>query len=66
MKLMKISAGGDCRLIQQLTLPQSTGVASLAGVTGFVWRGASDQFITWPSGSQAYLDSDKSASFVNC
>jgi gliding motility-associated-like protein len=65
MKMMKISAGGDCKLVQQLSFPNSTAVAGVAGITGFSWISASSQFITWPSGigSNTYADVDKAASF---
>lgn len=66
MKMMKVSPGGDCRLIQTLTVvnsPSPTAVAGISGITGFVWKSASTQTISWPSGFADYTASDKSTSF---
>ncbi len=65
VKMMKISAGGDCKLIEQLTLPNPTSVASINGINGFTWISSNSQNITWPSGSSNYSDTDKSTSFGN-
>ena len=65
VKMMKISSGGDCKLIEQLTLPNPIAAVGINGINSFTWVTASIQTITWPSGTTNYNDSDKSATFGN-
>lgn len=63
MKMMKVSLGGECKLIEQLVSPNPTSVSLIAGIMGFEWSAAAVQRITWASGATNYADSEKLASF---